>query len=174
VAISLPPALTVDDVQYRLEEMRATLPRPIPDTPYAREVRDEIARCMFLALQPVDVLDANFACQIILLNAHANDCLHIAREAARDSKFARSSRAQARSMMRLMRGTLSDLHAHQLLRAEVQAGQPQPAPILALCQPCPVPPPNPSAGSDADAKAQRADRMRELDLRVIEAPDTRH
>ncbi len=49
--------------------MRDILPRPIPDTPYGWEVRDEIARCMFLALHPADVLDATFACQIILLNA---------------------------------------------------------------------------------------------------------
>jgi hypothetical protein len=174
MANRLPPTLTVEDVQYRLEELRATLPRPIPDTPGAREVRDEIARSMFLALNPADVLDANFACQIILLSAHANDSLRIARETAHDPKFSRSARAQARSMMRLMRGTLGDLHAHQLARAEAWAGQPPPVPATSQLQPCPVPPPNPPATSDADAKAQRAARIRELDLRVVETPDTRH
>lgn len=154
--------------------MRATLPRPIPDTPYGREVRDEIARCMFLALHPADVLDATFACQIILLNAHADDSLRIAREAVHDPKFARSARAQARSRMRLMRDTLGDLHARQLARAAAQAGRPQPAPATTLLQPRPVPPPNPPATSDADAKAPRAARIRELDLRVVETPDTRH
>jgi hypothetical protein len=175
MADTLPPGtLTVEEVQYRLEELRATLPRPVPDTPYAREVRDEIARCMFLALHPADIIDANFACQIILLNAHADDCLRIARETAHDPKCARSARAQARSMKRLMRGTLADLHARQLTRAEAQAGQPQRAPISALLQPRPVPPPNPPATSDADAKAQRAARIRELDLHVVATPDTRH
>lgn len=123
-----PGTLTLECVQDKLEELRATLPRPIPDTPYGREVRDEIARCMFLALHPADVLDATFACQIILLNAHADDSLRIAREAVHDPKFARSARAQARSRMRLMRDTLGDLHARQLARAAAQAGRPQPAP----------------------------------------------
>jgi hypothetical protein len=174
MASSFPPTLTVEDVQYRLEELSATLPRSIPDTPDARAVRDEIARCMFLALHPADVLDANFASQIVLLGAHANDSLRIARETAHDPKFARSARAQARSLMRLMRGTLSDLHAHQLARAEAWAGQPHPVPATSLPQPRPFPPPDPPAMSDADAKAQRAARIRELDLRVVETPDTRH
>lgn len=169
-----PGTLTVEDVQDRLEELRATLPRPIPDTPYGWEVRDEIARCMFLALHPADVLDATFACQIILLNAHADDSLRLAREAVHDPKFARSARAQARSMMRLMRETLADLHARQLARATTQPGRPQPAPATALVQPRPVPPPNPPASSDANAKAERAARIRELDLRIVETPDTRH
>jgi hypothetical protein len=173
MANSFPPTLTVEDVQYRLDELSATLPRPIPDTPDARAVRDEIARCMFLALHPVDVLDANFASQIVLLGAHANDSLRIARETAHDPKFARSARAQARSLMRLMRGTLSDLHAHQLARAEAWAGQPHPVPATSPLQ-RPFPPPDPPAMSDADAKAQRAARIRELDLRVVETPDTRH
>jgi hypothetical protein len=131
---------------------------------------------MFLALHPADIIDANFACQIILLNAHADDCLRIARETAHDPKCARSARAQARSMKRLMRGTLADLHARQLTRAEAPAEQPQPvpAPEPTLFQPSPVPPPNPPARSDASAKAQRAARIRELDLRVIETPGTRH
>jgi hypothetical protein len=126
-----PGTLTLECVQDKLEELRATLPRPIPDTPYGWEVRDEIARCMFLALHPADVLDATFACQIILLNAHADDSLRIAREAVHDPEFARSARAQARSMMRLMRDTLADLHARQLARAATQAGRPQPAPATA-------------------------------------------
>ena len=130
------------------------------------------------ALHPADVLDANFACQIILLNAHANDCLRIARETPHDPKLARGARAQARSMMRLMRGTLGDLHARQLTRAEVQAGQRQRAPIPAPLQPVPQPrsvqPPNPPSNAVADAKAQRAARIRELDLYVVATPDTRH
>jgi hypothetical protein len=77
-------------------------------------------------------------------------------------------------MMRLMRDTLADLHARQLARAATQAGRPQPAPATAPVQPRPVPPPNPPATSDTDAKAQRAARIRELDLRVVETPDTRH
>ena len=175
MADTLPPGtLTVEDVQYRLEELRAALPRPIPDTPYRREVRDEIARCMLLALHPADMLDANLACQIILLNAHADDCLRIARETAHDPKFARSARAQARSMMRMMQGTLGDLHARQLTRTEVQAGQPQRATIPRLLQPRPVPPPNPPASPDANAEAQRAARIRELDLHVVATSDTRH
>jgi hypothetical protein len=88
-----PGTLTLECVQDKLEELRGTLPRPIPDTPYGWEVRDEIARCMFLALHPADVLDATFACQIILLNAHADDSLRLAREAVHDPKFARSARA---------------------------------------------------------------------------------
>jgi hypothetical protein len=72
-----PGTLTLECVQDKLEELRGTLPRPIPDTPYGREVRDEIARGMFLALHPADVLDATFACQIILLNAHADDSLRL-------------------------------------------------------------------------------------------------
>ena len=174
MAIRLPPILTIEDVQYRLEELSSMLPRPIPDTPDARAVRDEIARCMFLALNPADVLDANFACQIILLSAHANDSLRIARETAHDPKFSRSARAQARSMMRLVRGTLGDLHAHQLARAEAWAGQPHPVPATALVQQRPFQPPNPPATSDADAKTQRAARIRELDLHVIETRDIRH
>ena len=38
----------------------------------------------------------------------------------------------------------------------------------------PFQPPNPPARSGADAKAQRAARIQELDLRVVETPDTRH
>src|SRR5215475_863653 len=110
MADSNPPGtLTVEGIRSRLNDMTAALPRPIPDTRDARAVQEEIARSLFFALYPADAFDADLACQIVLLNAHANDCLHLAAELAHDPKAARGARSQARSMMRLMRGMLGDL-----------------------------------------------------------------
>jgi hypothetical protein len=167
-----PGALTVEAIRRRLDDMTAALPRANPDTSHARMARDEIARSLFFALHPADALDADFACQIVLLNAHADDCLRLATQSPHDPRFARDARAQARTMTRLMRGVLRDLHARQLARAEAHVQRPSAAPSApTLLQP---PRPLPPAASDSNASKQRAARIRELDLRVIATPDTRH
>jgi hypothetical protein len=168
------PTLSLAEIiRVNVASMLEALPPCVPDTPENRWARDEFARGAFASLNPNDALEVMLACQIVLLNAHAATCLSEVARPGLDPRFRRRSRAQARSMMRLMRDALRDLQEHQVRRADAAAERllaapVPPAPTTRPPEPAPVP------RSEADARRQRAARIRELDLRVIETPDTRH
>jgi hypothetical protein len=163
-----PGTLTAEVIRYKVEEMNRCLPRGVADTDFDRTVSREVAGHMFLALRPGEIIEADLTIQIILLNAHAHACLRMGAEAKLDLQMARRFRAQAKSNFRLMRGLLSDLHVRQLGHAEAKGQWRQPVAAK------PAPQAQPATLSAADARKRRAARIRELDLRIIEAPDTRH
>jgi hypothetical protein len=158
------PNLPASIVRHALDTMLAILPRPVPDTPENRARRDELAVAALIALRPSDAFEVTVAVQIVAGNAHAADSLRLAIQPGIDDKLARRLRNVAAGMMDLLRGEAQMLRRRQAARQKTAGAAPRPAPAG----------PKPAADPAAEAKRLRAERIRELGLRLLDPPATRH
>src|SRR5208337_1903423 len=89
-----------DILDEALRILRATLPRPLADTPEARARRDRVALAEVVSLAPANLVEAGLAAHGVVAAAHAADCLRQAAQHAADPKCVAHLRAQAASMGR--------------------------------------------------------------------------
>lgn len=136
-----------------LAQLRAALPRPVPDTPQNREIRDRAAFAAVKALNPTDVAGAMLATMIVAMEAGAQDSFRMADE-MQDFAGAMRMRKLGDRMMREAQ------RSRNFLR-QCQARRPRP-PEPAL----------PGPGNRGNE--ERAVRPPALDLRLIETPPTIH
>ena len=132
----------------------ATLPAPIPDTPEIRAARITYAMQAFVALNPADAADAKLAQFVVVAELTAAWCKQRIMQPDITPKLARSFARQAESMLKFARST----------RRTVFKSEPPPAPAA----------PTPQDKRAAAANAERAARIRALDLRLIDTPPTMH
>lgn len=100
------PHLPPSTAWHALSTLIATLPPPVIDTPETRHQRDDDAIAAVVALQPANAADAMLAVQIVLANAEALYCLHLAIQPGLQPEFVRRYRIQAASFMRIARSSL--------------------------------------------------------------------
>ena len=131
-----------------------TLPAPIPDTPEIREARIAHAIEAFVALNPADAAEARIAQFIVVAELTASWCKQQIMLPDITPKMARSFARQAESMLKYARST----------RRMFGKSQPPPAPAAPTLQ----------DQRAAAANAERAARIRALDLRLIGTPPTMH
>lgn len=170
------PLLPADMARYVLEQLRQTLPPPVPDTPEARAEREHRSFCAIAELRPANAADAMLASQIVLASAVAADCLRRAEACGDDVRVANANRSLARQFLREEKAARKLLQQIQKANA---ARKRVPWPIKALRpglweRDPTAPPPRGAPPLDAKARAERAARIRAIDLRVIETPPTRH
>jgi hypothetical protein len=159
------PNLPTSVVSHAFADLLPVLPLPIPDTPENRVARDDKAIAALAALQPRDAAEMMFAVNIIACEAHALDCIRLAQDPATDARTARRCRTVGESMLREVRMQRRELKRQQA-KAELRRTKAPPPP-----PPAPRPVLSPR---DVEAQRQRAERIRALDLRLIETPSTMH
>ena len=146
------PEATLDDAITTFSE---TLPIPIPDTPENRAARDAAAIDAFVALNPANAADAKVAQLIVVAELTAAWCEQRVMLPDITPDLARRFAKQANSMLKFARSSR---------RMFGKSKPPLPAPAA----------PTPSDKRAAAAQAERAARIRALDLRLIETPPTMH
>jgi hypothetical protein len=159
------PGLPATIATTMLEELRAALPLPVPDTPENRAARDHAALIAVAVLHPTNAADLILARSIVAMHAHAADCLRQADTLRHDPRMADRLRTLGNRMTRESLATTALLRTCQADAAKRAARQP-PSPPPRILAPLPR--------DAADAREQRAARIRALDLRLIETPPTMH
>ena len=116
----IPASLMRDLPQDVLPEIVRTLchalPAPLADGAEALERRDRAAVDLVASLQPKTVTEARMAAQFVMADAHALDCLRLAKEPQMEPDMARKCLAQATGMMREARSALRMLTQMQAKR----------------------------------------------------------
>jgi hypothetical protein len=157
------PNLPASVVSHAFADLMRILPPPTPDTPENRVARDDKAIAELAALQPRDAAEMMFAVNIIACEAHGLDCIRLAQDFATDPQTARRCRTLAESMLREARIQRRDLKRRQADTERRRTKAPPPPPPVPVLSP-----------RDVEAQRQRAERIRALDLRLIETPSTMH
>ena len=146
--------------------LRAALPAPISDSVEDAAKRDLAAIAHVASLLPANAEEAHLAAQYVAANAHALDCLRLARAYPDDTAVVVKCTAQSASMMREARGWRNALRRAQLDRekrtndaaardAAVATEQRALAlPAEALVQPPPAPAPQSAPKADPVAEAE--------------------
>lgn len=101
--------------------LRAALPPPPADTQEDLTRRDHAAIAQVAALLPANGEEVALAAQFVAANAHALDCLRLARQSPNDILLELKCRAQSASMMRQARGARSLLLSVQARRLKREA-----------------------------------------------------
>ncbi len=110
------PLLPTSVARHAVDTLVAIIPPPVPDTPEARNAREQAAIAAFVALRPADAFEAMLGVQIVAVSAHADECFRLAALPGLSLQDALRSRAQAAALLRTMRGGLRDLQSHRALR----------------------------------------------------------
>ena len=158
------PDLSASIVSHVLTDLVRALPLPIPDTPENRTARDDKAIAALAALQPRDAAEMMFAVNIIVFEAQALECVRLGQDPATDAHTAGRCRTLGESMLRDVRmqrrGLTRQQARNEARRTKAPPPPPAPRPVL--------------SPRDVEAQRQRAERIRALDLRLIETPSTMH
>lgn len=152
-ASDLLPAFPAFIANRMLDDLRAILPRPIPDTPENRDIRDRAALAAVKALSPTNAADAMHATLIVAFEAAAKDSQRMADGMGHDVPMAARLRRLADQLMRQAQSS------RKLLRKWQAGAAAHPRPRF-----CPA----------ARAEQERIARLRASDLRLIETSPTLH
>jgi hypothetical protein len=140
-----------------------TLPAPLPDTPENRAARDAAAIEAFVALNPADAAEAKIAEFIVVAELTAAWCERRVMMPDITPELAQRFTRQANSMLKFARESRRYFSKSKPLPRRLRdASLPAPAALTS------------SDKRAAAAKAERAARIRALDLRLIETPRTMH
>lgn len=151
--------LPTDLLRRALADLHSNLPPPASDTSEARADWFDMAVTEFAALCPIDETEAMLVSLVVGAHAHARSSLYLA-DRATDRKTADRARAVARKLIGMAQ---ADLLWIQNRRRQAWAASQSPEPASTHTAP-----------PAADARQRRAERIRALDLRLVEPPETRH
>jgi exoribonuclease R len=155
------PHLPESVLDYTVRTLCAALPIPVPDTPENRAARDAAAIDAFIALNPANAAEAMLAEFTVAAEATAAWCAQQATRPGITPAMARRYTRQANSMLKFARS----------MRRDLSRSKPPPSQRREVSPPAA---PTPSDKRAAAAKAERAARIRALDLRLIRMPHTMH
>jgi hypothetical protein len=159
------PQLSASVARQSLRTLLSILPLPVPDTPENRARRDAAAAAALVALRPADAYEAMLAVQILACEVGAADCLRLAARPDADAATARRGHTLAASMKKLAQSEFRDLQRRQSQREKPGRAAPPPPALTEAIQ---------AIKREAEAKRLRAERIRALDLRMVETPPTMH
>lgn len=170
------PQLSETVLRNMINDICSMLPAPEPDTPENRERFRQAAINEFINLDPFDIFDAMAARSIIISEALAWECSRNARIPGDDLKLVGGWYAVADNHRRLAQSMRGDIEKRRKKRLkEVQklaakAKRERRPVALTLSGPSFRAPPQ----RQPTPREQRAERIRTLGLRLVEAPPALH